>query len=125
MKRPLANMIRKAVKSAKVSAATVAKTAGVSVPTLYSAMNGRTPTSHKLTKIMAVLHIAHAEYEPVWKAQLDEDHRARTPSKIKIQKEALPKDERMLLSRYRALPKAHKRIVMGMLGMVSREKPPN
>jgi transcriptional regulator with XRE-family HTH domain len=119
MKRPLANMLRKLIRAAKVSPATVAKTAGVSVPTLYSAMNGRTPTTHKITRIMGVLNVPDVEWEPVWKAQLEEDYRARFPSKIKVEKEKLPKDERALLSRYRALPKAHKRIVMGMMGLIT------
>jgi len=120
MKRPLANMIRRAVKAAKVSAATIAKTARVSVPTLYSVMNGRTPTTHVLTKIMDVLKIPDTEYEPVWKAQLEEDYKARTPSKVQVVKEKLPKDERVLLNRYRNLPKAAKRTVMSVIGFIER-----
>jgi len=125
MKRPLAVIIRKAVRASKVSVTVIARTAQVSVPTIYSIINGRTPAQSKLEDVIEALGIEWMTVADAYHAQRDMDKRARSGGKVKIEKVALPKDERMLLSRYRALPKAHKRIVMGMLGMVSREKPPN
>lgn len=124
MKRPLAILIRKAIRASKVSPATVAKTAGISIPTVYSVMNGRTPSKQVFDKLCSVLTLDSANAAIHFERQRADDLRSRSAGKVKVAREVMPKDERALLTRYRALPKAHKRIVMGMLGLISRKKPP-